>query len=133
MSEKMYGEDRPKWLDIADAGPDLGEPEWDDARVPILEEPPFVTELRRMEGGPWYLMPDSGEQVPTDFYADIDSRALEDAIKFAKKRPAKAFTPDGKAAIPANVRELLENGGYAAQALLETLERGLDAATPSET
>lgn len=114
-----------RWLDF-EADSDIPPPDW---AIPILEESPTVTEVRNMEGGPWYLMPDSGEQVPPDFYADIDKDAARRALKVARQKPAKMFTPDGKAVVPADVRELLKKGGLAGDALLKTLERGLEATT----
>jgi hypothetical protein len=137
MTKSPYGpptdpldeEARPRWLDTADDGPPLGEPELDDIDAPILDEPPFVTMVRNMEGGPYHIAPDSGEQVPTDFYAKVSKRALRRAAEFAKDRPGEV-TPEGKAVIPAEERKFLEKTGPAGQKLLETLERGLEATTP---
>lgn len=121
---------RPRWIDIADQGPDLGEEEWGDEKVPILDEPPFLTQIRNMDGGPYYVTADSGVQVPTDFFANIDEGAVRRAVEVANKQPPEGVTPDGKATIPPEQRTLLERGGPAGKALLAAIDRGLDASTP---
>jgi|GEM_PF-4786265 len=113
------------WLDMTrDDGTPL-----DDEEIPILDEPPFVTQVRTMEGGPYYILPDSGEQVPTDFFAHIDLESVREAIDDANSRPEKV-TPEGEAILPEDHVRYLQQGGPAAAKLLATLRRGIDATTP---
>lgn len=122
--------DRSGDLEWLDATKKDGTP-LDDADVPILDEPPFVTQVRGMEGGPYLITPDSGVQVPTDFYAHTSRKSIRRAAAtFLNKRPSRPIAPDGRAIIPADVREFLESGGPAAQKALTALERGLDAGSP---
>jgi hypothetical protein len=121
--------DRSRELDWLDEVAPDGMP-LDDTDVRILDESPVITEARVLAGGPYYITADSGEQVPTDFYADIDDDALTQAVETANQDPPEAFTPDGKATIPSEQRELLEQGGPAAQKLLEAIDRGLETTTP---
>jgi hypothetical protein len=113
------------WLDITrDDGTPL-----DDEEIPILDEPPFVTQVRMMTGGPYYILPDSGEQIPSDFFAHIDLDTVKEALENANKRHEEV-DPDGKAVLPEDHRSYLEKGGPAAKKLLATLQRGIDATTP---
>jgi hypothetical protein len=108
------------WLDMTK--PD-GTP-LDDEQIPILDEPPFVTEVRMMPGGPYYIFPDSAIQMPTDFLAGINTADLYDAVDFANSRP-EGVTEEGEA--PSEEEEhraLLRDGGPAAKKLLGLLERG---------
>jgi hypothetical protein len=113
------------WLDMTkDDGTPL-----DDEEIPILDEPPFVTQVRMMEGGPYYILPDSGEQVPTDFFAHIDLDSVREGIEAANAR-SEEVTPEGKAILPEAHVTHLERGGPAAAKLLTVLQRGIDATTP---
>lgn len=82
----------------------------------------------QLEGGPWYLMGGGGTHIPSNFYAEIDKGAARRALKVAKRRPAKAFTPDGYAVIPTDQQELLEETPEGKE-LLKTLQRGLETTT----
>ena len=117
---------RARWLEIADVpladGKELG-----DADVPVVDERAVFTQARDMEGGPYSVMPDGGEQVPTDFYAGIDLAAVGRAVTVANSQPAEVITPEGKAAIPEDQRALLEQGSDAAKILLKTIDRGPNA------
>lgn len=109
-----------KWLDVK---PVAGGPELPDEEVPILDEPPVVTEARTLPGGPYLLAPDSAEQMPTDFLAVNGEEGIESVIEQAQSAHRGARVPDEQ-------RRYLEAGGQAARQLLETLDRGLEAATP---
>jgi hypothetical protein len=117
---------RTRWIDIADVpvaeGKELG-----DAEVPIVDERPVFKQGRDMEGGPYNVMPDGGEQVPTDFYAGIDLDAIGRAVAVANMQPPEVVTPEGKATIPEEQRTLLEQGSDAAKQLLVTIDRGPNA------
>lgn len=118
------------WLD---ATKDDGTP-LDEVDVPILDEPPFVTKVRAMEdkeGIVYYILPDGGCQVPTDFFAAIDEGAVSRATDVANNLPPEEVTPSGKATIPSEQRALLEkSGGPAAQKLLNALELGASEPIP---
>jgi len=108
------------WLNVA---PVAGGPELPDEQVPILDEPPIITEARRLPGGPYLVAPDSAEQMPTDFLAVEGDDGVNHVIKQAKATVTQVTVPDAQ-------REYLEGGGQAARLLLQTLQRGLEAATP---
>ncbi len=99
-----------------------------DIRMPL--EPAWMTELRTLEGGPYYVTPDSGEEVPPDFYADVDPAGVRRDAEAATQKPPEVVTPDGKTVLPDDQRALLEHSGPAGRKLLEELERGLEAGTP---
>jgi hypothetical protein len=109
------------WLDVA---PVAGAPELPDEQVPILDEPPIVTEARHLPGGPYLLAPDSAEQMPTDFLAVQGDEGIANVIEQAR-------TAEGQVVVPDDQRAYLEAGGQAAKQLLETLSRGLEATTPT--
>jgi hypothetical protein len=121
-------EDRSEDLSWLDQTKRDGTP-LDDEDVPILDEPPFVTQVRSMEGGPYLIAPDSGEQVPTDFFQGSTKESMEQALEVASQRPDHV-TADGKRILIPETTRLLESGGPAAKKLLETLRRGIDATTP---
>ncbi len=108
------------WLDIA---PVAGGPELPDEQVPILDEPPIITEARRLPGGPYLVAPDSAEQMPTDFLAIEGDDGIKNVVKLAEATALRVTVPDEQ-------RKYLEEGGQASKLLLETLQRGLEAATP---
>jgi hypothetical protein len=114
------------WLDdtYADGTP------LDDEDIPILDEPPVITQARTAEGGPWYITADSGEMVPTDFYAGIDLDAIDEAVDIANEQPEELIMPDGKAWVSDDVRDLLGKAGLAGSKLLEALERDPNKPNP---
>lgn len=99
-----------------------------DIRMPL--EPGWMTELRVMDGGPYYVTADSGEQIPPDFYADVDANAVVRSAETANQQPPEMITPEGNVVIPSEQRKLLEGSGPAGRKLLEKLARGLEASTP---
>jgi hypothetical protein len=122
-----------RWLDVA---PVLDGEELPDEEIPILDEPPIVTEARGLPGGPYLLAPDSAEQMPTDFLAVGGDTGVANVIKEAKKarkdesQLEARMTSEGGVVIPQEQYKFLEEGGQAAQQLLTTLKRGLEATTP---
>jgi hypothetical protein len=112
-----------RWLDIA---PVAGGSELADEEVPLLDEPPVVTEARSLPGGPYLLAPDSAEQMPTDFLAVEGESGVDDVIQLAQSRAQAGST----SVVSDSLRAYLESGGEASRLLLETLNRGLEAATP---
>jgi hypothetical protein len=112
-----------RWLDIA---PIAGGSEFSDEQVPLLDEPPLVTEARRLSGGPYLLAPDSAEQMPTDFLAVDGDAGVKEVIELAQSKLESAST----STVSDKLRIYLESGGEASKLLLNTLGRGLEAATP---
>jgi hypothetical protein len=102
----------------------------DELQVRIPLEAGWITELRALDGGPYYVTADSGEQIPPNFYAGIDPKAIAEAAKAAKAAPPENVTPDGKTVLPPEQESHLKNSGPAGRKLLERLERGLEASTP---
>lgn len=119
---------RRRWLDTADLAPQAGA-EWGDADVPIIDERPLFTQARELEGGPYSVMPDGAEQVPTNFYSGIDSSALVRAVKLANEMPPQVVTSEGTAPIPGDQRSLLKSGSEAGKLLLDTIDRGANASS----
>jgi hypothetical protein len=97
-----------------------------DAAVPIPDAPHLVT-LKSSRGGPYYLAPDSAEPLPTGMWAELDPEAvMEEADRINKRFDSEDALPLD---VPSNVRKWLEDGGPASMKLLETLDRGLEAAS----
>ena len=71
--------------------------------------------------------------MPTEFLAVQGDAGVESVITQARDDESRLnarTTPEGQVVIPDEQRDYLAGGGPAAQQLLETLNRGLEATTP---
>jgi hypothetical protein len=118
-SNPSAGDDPPDALRAAD------ESELADAQVKIPESP-HVVSLRNSKGGPYYLAPDSAEPLPSGMWSELDP---EKVIAEAKRMNTELTQVEHATPVPAALRQHLEHGGPAAQKLLETLDRGLEASS----
>jgi hypothetical protein len=103
----------------------------DELEVKMPLEPAWVTEMRTLDGGPYYVTADSGQQVPPDFYAGIDCGALPELIEASDELERETTVePDGSLRLPEKMRERLDSSGPGGVRLLTALERGLEASSP---
>jgi hypothetical protein len=122
--ERLGSATRARWVAVA---PKPGDPELHDEEIPFPLEPPHITALRQAKGGPYYLAPDSTEPVPPEIWDGIDANSV---IKQAERSQKHNEDAGSNAPLRRDDRDRLKQGNQAAQLLLTTLDRGLEATTP---
>lgn len=102
----------------------LGDDEPDDPRglweedLPTVE-PPYVTQLKRSKGGPYYLTPDSAEPLPSGMWSNLDP----DTVQEESERMTRLLGGEWQMGVvqPA-LRESLEGEGPLGRRIIEALE-----------
>ena len=83
-------------------------------------EPPFVAQLKKSKGGPYYLTPDSAEPLPSGMYSKLDPDRVQRGVGTDDSPPRRRVRQMG--VVQPALRESLEAEGPLGRRMIEALE-----------